>query len=401
MENRAEVAIAKDTDIKHRTVEALKLIGGIDKVIGRGDKVFLKPNLVDGAPFETGEVVQLEAMEALVQEAFRAGATEVTIGEVPTWRRKTKTVEEYERLAERLGAKFLDLNDHPFEEVEVENPVLFSKVRLSKPFLDSDVFISVPTLKTHAGCGITVAIKNMYGLISREDRMLYHMLGKVEEAILDLYQARKADLTVADGTYTTIHLGPRPIEDFKETFKLNLTLAGFDPVAMDTVGATILGIDPETLRYLKWAEERGLGTSDMDKIKILGVPIDEAYFGKAVDTVAFFNARMKNVRILNYGACTGCIGSPLQFMRFGGRVLKDEILFVMGPGATASKVEENVEGDETVILCGHCAAPTFYNELQGEFIPGCPPAPEIFSQKLKELFLTSNKPRDDSRLQSR
>ena len=227
--------------------------------------------------------------------------------------------------------------------------------------------------------------------------MLYHMLGKVEEAIIDLYQARKADLIVADGTYTTIHLGPRPIEDFKETFKLNLTLAGFDPVAVDFVGARILGIDPGTLRYLKWAEEKGLGTKDIDKIEILGVPIDEAYFGKAVGTVEFVNARMKNAKILDYGACTGCIGSPLQFMRFRGRVIKDKILFVIGPGATATKVEEKLEGDETVILCGHCAAPTFYNELQGEFIPGCPPAPEILSKKLKELFLTSNRPRDNSK----
>jgi uncharacterized protein (DUF362 family) len=392
MNSRSEVAIAKGTDIRNRTLETLKLMGGIDKVVGRGDKVFLKPNLVDGAPFETGEVVPLDAMEVLVQEAFRAGATEVTIGEVPTWRRKTKTVEEYERLAKRLGAKFLELNNHPFEEVEVENPVLFSKVRLSKPFLDSDVFINVPTLKTHAGCGVTVAIKNMYGLISREDRRLYHMLDRVEEAILDLYQARKADLTVVDGTYTTIHLGPRPVEDFKETFKLDLTLSGFDPVAIDTIGARILGIDPETLRYLKWAEEKGLGTRNLANINIVGVPVEEAHVRKAVDAVDFANARTKNVKTLNYGACTGCIGIPLQFMRFGRTGFNDKIILVIGPGATASEVKENTEGDETIILCGQCAAPTFYNELQGEFIPGCPPAPEALHQKLKELFVRSKKP---------
>jgi len=58
-----EVVIVKGSDIRQRTLEALKLAGGIEKVVGRGDKVFLKPNLVDGAPFETGEVVQLEVME--------------------------------------------------------------------------------------------------------------------------------------------------------------------------------------------------------------------------------------------------------------------------------------------------------------------------------------------------
>ena len=95
MDKRSQVVIVKDADIKRRTLKALKRIGGIDRVVNRGDKVFFKPNLVDGAPFETGEIVQLEVMEVLVEEAFRAGASEVIICETPTWRRKTRSIEFY------------------------------------------------------------------------------------------------------------------------------------------------------------------------------------------------------------------------------------------------------------------------------------------------------------------
>ena len=58
----------------------------VKKVIRRGDKVFLKPNLVDAASFATGEVVQLEFMETLIRESFYAGAFDVIIGETPTYR---------------------------------------------------------------------------------------------------------------------------------------------------------------------------------------------------------------------------------------------------------------------------------------------------------------------------
>jgi len=383
----AKIAITKDENIRKRTEEAINRIGGISKVVGKGDKVFIKPNLVDGAPFVTGEVVQLETIEVLIRESLNAGASDVIIGETPTYKKPTETIEKYKHLAKRFGAKFLELSRRPFVKVKVENPVFFDEVKLSKPLLDSDVFINVPTLKTHVQCGITVAIKNMYGLIPPEDRRYYHSINRVEEAIVDLYKAKRADLIVVDGTYTTFHIGPRPIKDFKETFRLNLTLAGFDPVAVDTVSARILGLDPLSLRFLKWAEEAGLGTRNLDEIEIVGVPMEEAYFGKAVDIVRFANARMKNSRVINFGACTGCLKLSIEIMRFSDNISRDKkFVYVMGPNVTADEVKKNLRAGEIVILCGYCAAPTFYNDLHGYFIPGCPPQPEDLQRKIKEIL---------------
>ena len=391
MSHKAEVAILKDADIKKRTLGTLHLLGGMEKVVGKGDKVFLKLNLVDGAPFETGEVVQLETAQALVEEAFRTGASEVTLGESSTWRRKTKTVEAYEQLAKQLGARFLDLNEYPFEEVKVKDPILFDKVKISKAILESDVFISVPTLKTHVQVGLTIAFKNMFGTIfglpGSGDKRFYHELDRVEEAILDLYKARRPDLIVVDGTYTTFHTGPRPIEDFKETFRLDLTLVGHDPVAIDTTGARILGINPKTIRYLKWAEEKGLGTGKPKNIRILGTPLEQLQGRKAVDTVEFANARMKNVKVLNCGACTGCLKLTSQIHNFSALHMFPErrTVFVMGPEADAEKVREEAGKGARVVFCGFCAAPTFYNGFGGEAVPGCPPASEDLQRKLKKL----------------
>ncbi|MEM2094750.1 MAG: DUF362 domain-containing protein, partial [Candidatus Bathyarchaeia archaeon] len=306
------------------------------------------------------------------------------------WRRKTEPVEAYERLAKQLGARFLDFNEYPFEEVAVKKPVFFDKVRVSKAILESDVFINVPTLKTHVQVGVTISFKNMFGVVpglpGTGDKRFYHELDRVEEAILDLYKARRPDLIVVDGTYSTFHTGPRPIDDFKETMRRDLTIAGYDPVAVDVVGAQILGVAPRTIRYLKWAEKAGLGTGKPKNIRILGTPLEQLLGTRAPDTVDFANARMKNVRILNYGACTGCLKLTPQIQNFSAlHRSMEKTVFIMGPEADLSKLREAVNEDARLVLCGNCAAPTYYNELQGEYIPGCPPTQEDAQRVLKKL----------------
>jgi uncharacterized protein (DUF362 family) len=387
---RTPVAITKGIDIRQRTLNALSLIGGMDSIVSSNDVVFIKPNLVDGAPFETGEVVNLEVLEPLISEAFRVGAAKVIIGETPTWRKKTPTIRAYERFAKAMGACFMDLSQQAFVEMAVKDPVLFKHVRLSKPLLDADVFINVPTLKTHVQAGITLSIKNMYGLISGRpghgDKARYHQLDKIEEAIVDLYRAKPADLIVIDGSQSTFHIGPRPLEDFHETFPLNVTLAGFDPVAIDTVGAHILGINPALIRYLQWAAGKGLGTNNMEHIEILGIPITDAYHQDGASAVDFANARMQHTHILDYGACTGCLKLASQAYRYDKTGLPSTITIVMGPNATNSQVSSQ-PSQGNVVLCGHCAAPTYFNQLKGCYVPGCPPRNEDFVKTLKDLTI--------------
>jgi uncharacterized protein (DUF362 family) len=51
--------------------------------------------------------------------------------------------------------------------------------------------------------------------------------------------------------------------------EMDLVIAGIDPVAVDSVGAAVIGIDPQEVKHLRFAEER-LGTCDLKRIKILG-----------------------------------------------------------------------------------------------------------------------------------
>jgi len=158
-----------------------------------------------------------------------------------------------------------------------------------------------PKAAGHHLVGVTVALKNLYGVLSLKDKRRYHALDRTKEIIVDLKIARKSDLIVVDGTYATYHLPPL------KRLTLNLTIAGDDPVAVDAVSAKILGLDPDKIRILKWAEEKRLGTSDLNRIRTLGLPIRETFKEKTTTIVDIVNYLYNGMIVLVNGcACTGC-----------------------------------------------------------------------------------------------
>jgi uncharacterized protein (DUF362 family) len=56
---------------------------------------------------------------------------------------------------------------------------------------------------------------------------------------------------------------------------MNLVIAGTDPVAVDSVGAAVMGVEPTEVKHLALAEKKGLGTCDLRNITVLGEPIDK------------------------------------------------------------------------------------------------------------------------------
>ena len=390
---RSKVSIVRDIDIEKRTRRAVELVGGIEKAVGRGDRVLIKPNMVGGFPPETGETTDPEFVRVIVEMAFEAGAKEVLVGEgepyVSIEELKRRFVNRaipsaeplhlrYEEALKKTGGRLIDFNSDGWETVEVPNPIFFDKIQVARALLNCDVLIGAPALKTHHLTGITVALKNLYGAIPRSDKRKYHRLDRIEEAIIDINKVRTSDMVIVDGTRTILHWGR--IDEYLETKRLDLTLAGFDPVAIDAVSAKILGLNPESLRFLKWAEEHGLGNADLNQIEITGITIEEAYRGKMMTSVEYVNRKLSKIHLLNCGACTGCFGRIATAIRgLDESEIKEEIYILMGPDAKPLK------GKGKVFLCGNCAAPTFYNKLKGTFIPGCPPDLRSLLEEIRKI----------------
>ena len=377
--DRYTVSIVRGENIVDRVTKAIELVGGMEKFVGKGDKVLIKANLVDGSPYETGETVHPETIRTIVKLAKAAGPSQVVVGDaVTSW--DMTLFDAVAKIAREEGAEWVDLGRSPRAEVKVENPVFFEKVRVAKELVECDVLINVGTLKTHHLVGVTVGTKNMYGVLELQDRIHYHQIDRIEEIIVDLNLVKPSNLVVVDGGFSTHHWPTFEVQ------KMDLAMAGDNVVLVDAVAAKVMGADPKALRYLRWAEDHGLGSADIEKHRLVGLTIEEAFRKKTVNMVDYVNKESQKIKIINKGACTGCYGrlTTALLQRHDANSAKKKLYVLMGPEA---KPPTPVEEDSAYILCGNCLAPTFFNKLQGTFVPGCPPDMEAF-MKVLQNYLT-------------
>lgn len=92
--------------------------------------------------------------------------------------------------------------------------------------------------------------------------------GRLHQNIADLASLLPPQLTVIDGV-----IAGEGHETRGRPLALNLVIAGVDPVATDTVGAAVMGIPPATVQHLRYAAQKGLGTNDLNTIRVLGESI--------------------------------------------------------------------------------------------------------------------------------
>jgi len=267
--NKAKVAITKGDDPKRLVRDALSLLNGLDKrCLG---KVLIKPNLWVGATrMCSGATTRIEVIEGLVEFLQDLG-THVVIGEGSMASHITERAFENTRVKElrnKYGIKIVNLNEDDFVSVRIHNGVALNSLKLSKEVLESDVIVSVPVLKTHVMTGVSLSLKNMIGIVWGRDKHKLHEKD-LDQAIVDLNTMVKPDLAVIDGMTGMEGRGP----NLGKSVDMNVLIASFDPVAADSVGTQIMGMRPKSIRHLRLAAIRKLGT--LDEIEIVGSPMKE------------------------------------------------------------------------------------------------------------------------------
>jgi uncharacterized protein (DUF362 family) len=147
--------------------------------------------------------------------------------------------------------------------MKVPHSLALTEVGVAKTALDSSCIINVPKLKVHHMAITTLCMKNLMGVIlpKREKN------SNINEKIIDLTSLLKdkVKINVVDGLF-----GAEFDETSGSPVEMDLIIAGGDMVAVDTVGTSIMGIDLGRVKYLKLAEERGLGVSNLKEIEVLG-----------------------------------------------------------------------------------------------------------------------------------
>lgn len=233
--------------------------------------VLLKPNFVE--PDEQGLINTHPIVIRAAREAFlRMGAKSVTVAEGPGHERDTEGILEVLRLKDFIGpleSAFVDLNADEVSEVPTHTQASkLKKLCLPKSVLGADFVVSMPKMKTHHWVGVTLSLKNMFGIVPGNcygwPKNVLHWAG-ISRSILDINSTVRPDFAIVDGIIGMEGNGP-----IQGTAKASgVLVAGDDPVAVDATCARIMGLLPEEVDYLKRASTL-LGNLKEEKIEHRG-----------------------------------------------------------------------------------------------------------------------------------
>lgn len=240
-------------------------------VVATGRSVLLKPNLVEYAP---GTVINTHPLiVAGAATAFlRAGAREVVVGEAPGHRRDIEYLLAVTGLGDHLREmriRFVDLNHDDVRMVALKSRFMgLAEIALPTELLRSDFVVSLPKLKTHHWAGMTVSMKNFFGVVPGAvygwPKNILHYHG-IENSILDLNATIRPHFTIVDAVVGMEGDGPIMGKPRQTGF----IAMGSDLVAVDATCARIIGLDPAKVPYLSQASEF-LGHINPSRIDVRG-----------------------------------------------------------------------------------------------------------------------------------
>ncbi|MBX6315552.1 MAG: DUF362 domain-containing protein [Isosphaeraceae bacterium] len=259
---RADVVIAKaisyTIDLERVVREGLAALG-LGRPWVRGKSVLLKPNLVE-PNYEAPHINTHPALIRAVAETFRRlDAREVLVAEGQGHCRDSEWVLEQSGLGPVLvedRLPFLDLNHD--EVYTVANRLRFTRLRqlyLPATLRRADLIVSLPKLKTHHWAGVTLAMKNLFGVMPGvcygwPKNVLHH--AGIPGSILDITAAVRPHLAIVDAIIGMEGDGPimgtpRP---------LGALVLGTNLPAVDATATRLMGIDPARIPYLAAASGR-------------------------------------------------------------------------------------------------------------------------------------------------
>ena len=265
----SRVAIVKGGDAVDATLRALEAIRlEVERVLSGNKPVLIKPNYINSKHSSTGITTDSRVIEGVVKFLKEEKINAIVIGEGSGF---ADTFEAFkvagvDKVAKRWNVRLVDLNKDEFIQVTPPNPLSLKKVRVAKTALESTI-ISVPKLKLHRIAGVTLSLKNMMGALASKGSM---HTGSLSENIVDLASILRPSISVVDGI-----IAGEGHETSGNPVEMNLVIAGTDPVAVDAVGAAVMGISPTDVKHIVLAEKQGLGTCNLDKITVLGEPIEK------------------------------------------------------------------------------------------------------------------------------
>jgi uncharacterized protein (DUF362 family) len=249
----------------------IKALGGMKMFVRKGQTVAIKPNIGwDVTPERAGNT-NPGLVRRIIEHCYDAGARQVYVFDhtCDNWQ-GCYSRSGIERAAKDAGAKVVPGDSESYyQSVSVPGGRSLSEAKEHEIILDADVFVNVPVLKSHSGARLTIAMKNLMGVVW--DRGFWHS-NDLHQCIADFAAYRKPDLNIVDAFAVMKRNGPRGVS-VKDVVTMKAQLISTDIVAVDTAATKLFGTEPEAVRYIHLAADRNVGRMDLENLKIKKIAV--------------------------------------------------------------------------------------------------------------------------------
>jgi len=257
----------ESTAVKEMVRRAMNALGGIDKLVSKGNRVIIKPNIAWNQKPEFAANTNPFVVAALVELCREAGASRVKVMDHTCSANPEPSYENsgIATTARQAGAEVSYIDKSRFRDFTIAD----GKVLKSWPFYEEmvyanevDVLINVPIAKQHGTSRLSMGLKNVFGMIGG-DRGSLHT--DIHPKIADLNKFVKIDLTVLDAFRILKNHGPTGgrLDDVDNSVeRARRIIVSTDPVAVDAYGAILFGMQPADVGYIRESHEQGLGEID-------------------------------------------------------------------------------------------------------------------------------------------
>ncbi len=233
-------------------------------------RTLVKPNCVASGPMFKDAFTRPEFLEGVLGglRDRDGGITELAVGErcgitIPT--RTSFDGAGYYPMFKRAAVKHYHFEEEPQVEIPLSHPGrLRDYVFTPEPIARADFFVNCPKFKSHPWTTVTFAMKNYIGIQDDRHRLIDHD-HRLNEKIADLQHIIQPQFIAIDAITAGEGRMLTPIP-----FDLGLVIMGNNSVAFDSVCASIIGLDPESIDHIRMAREHGFGTTDLGNIAVSG-----------------------------------------------------------------------------------------------------------------------------------
>ena len=241
----------------------------------KGKRVVLKPNLVEFDP--KGVINTNPAVIEAAIDAFRTLGAEVLVAEGPGHRRDNEYLLSASGLYDVVRehkVSYVDLNTDDVRSTPVRSSYTrFKQLYLPETLFNADLLVSMPKMKTHHWAGVTLSMKNLFGIVPGAvygwPKNILHWQG-IDNSILDINSSLPLPrFAIVDGIVGMEGNGPLQ----GQAKSAGVLIFGDDFVSVDASAARLMKLEPRKVNHLAKADEF-LGNLANDKIEQIGEKLE-------------------------------------------------------------------------------------------------------------------------------